>query len=181
MWAIVLGIVFVGGTALLILPGGEQRAAKSVAQASPVTTTGATSAETPSAPVAPPGGTESAPPSKTAATAKPAMPAPDSKSGFEMLKGRWQRPDGGYVIDIARVNNDGRLDASYFNPQRINVAKAQASQEGAATKVFVECRDTNYPGSTYNLVYEPESDQLHGIYYQAALRQQFEVVFVRMK
>ena len=47
-------------------------------------------------------------------------------------------------------------------------------------KVFIELRDANYPGSTYNLTYDPQSDQLQGIYYQAALQQQFEVVFLRM-
>ena len=39
----------------------------------------------------------------------------------------------------------------------------------------------NYPGSTYTLTYDPASDQLKGVYYQAALQQRFEVVFVRMK
>jgi len=33
--------------------------------------------------------------------------------------------------------------------------------------VFIELRDVNYPGSTYSLTYEPASDQLKGIYYQA--------------
>jgi hypothetical protein len=42
-------------------------------------------------------------------------------------------------------------------------------------------RDTGYPGSAYNLVYDPESDQLKGIYSQAALHQDFDVYFVRMK
>jgi hypothetical protein len=56
-----------------------------------------------------------------------------------------------------------------------------ASRDGAAVEVFIELRDANYPGSTYNLTYDPQSDQLQGIYYQAALQQQFEVFFVRMK
>jgi hypothetical protein len=45
--------------------------------------------------------------------------------------------------------------------------------------VFVELRDVNYPGSTYALTYDAERDQLKGIYYQAAMQQQFEVFFVR--
>ena len=47
--------------------------------------------------------------------------------------------------------------------------------------MFVELRDVNYPGSTYTLVYQPENDQLAGIYYQAALQQQFDVFFERTK
>ena len=98
-----------------------------------------------------------------------------------MLKGRWQRPDGGYVVDIQSVDAGGKVSASYFNPQRINVSKAEASQDGPVIKVFIELRDANYPGSTYTLTYDPQNDQLQGIYYQAAQQQRFEVVFVRMK
>ena len=101
--------------------------------------------------------------------------------GFEKLKGKWQRPDGGYVVEIRNVEPGGKMDAAYFNPRSIFVAKAEATQEGALTKVFIELRDRNYPGSTYNLSYEAENDQLTGIYYQAALRQRYEVVFARMK
>ena len=38
-----------------------------------------------------------------------------------------------------------------------------------------------YPGSTYTLTYDPKRDQLQGVYFQATLRQSFDVVFVRMK
>jgi hypothetical protein len=100
---------------------------------------------------------------------------------FEKLKGRWQRPDGGYVVDIRGVEPGGKMDAAYFNPGPIHVAKAEASQAGAVTKLFIELRDVNYPGSTYTLAYDAASDRLTGIYYQAALQQQFEVFFVRMK
>ncbi|OGR31583.1 MAG: hypothetical protein A2139_13870 [Desulfobacca sp. RBG_16_60_12] len=70
---------------------------------------------------------------------------------------------------------------AYFNPRPINVSRAEAAQEGTTTKVFIELRDTNYPGSTYTLAYDPQSDQLKGVYFQAALQQSFDVVFVRMK
>jgi hypothetical protein len=114
------------------------------------------------------------------ATNEPA-PAPTPNPGFEKLKGKWLRPDGGYVIEIRSVEPGGKMDAAYFNPQPIHVGKAEAAQEGAVTKVFVELRDVNYPGSTYDLAYDAASDQLKGIYYQAALQQRFEVVFVRTK
>ena len=48
-------------------------------------------------------------------------------------------------------------------------------------KFFIELRDVNYPGSTYTLTYDLASDQLKGIYFQAAEQQRFEVAFVRVK
>ena len=104
-----------------------------------------------------------------------------SNPQFEKLIGRWQRPDGGYVLAIKSFADNGALDAAYFNPKSIHVAKAEASRDGDATKVFIELRDVNYPGSTYTLTYNPASGQLKGIYYQAAEKQRFDVAFVRMK
>lgn len=100
---------------------------------------------------------------------------------FEKLIGRWQRPDGGYVMEIKSIAAEGALDAAYFNPKSIHIGKAEASIDGGAIKVFIELRDVNYPGSTYTLTYESASDQLEGIYYQAVERQRFPVVFVRVK
>ena len=123
---IVATLLVVGFVAIVIfinLPSRESEAVKSLAQSKPVTATSAT------------------------ATGEAASP-PAARSGFERLKGRWQRPDGGYVVEVKTVDENGKMDASYFNPRRINVAKAEASQDGAATKVFIELRDANYPGST---------------------------------
>ena len=117
---------------------------------------------------------------ETVAT-NPPTAAAAAKQDFQKLIGKWRRPDGGYVIEIKSVDDSGKLDASYSNPRPIHVAKAEASQDGATTKVFIELRDVNYPGSTYTLAYEPQSDQLQGIYFQAVQRQNFEVIFVRMK
>jgi len=88
-----------------------------------------------------------------------------SNSEFEQIKGRWQRPDGGYVVAIKSIADNGAIDAGYFNPKSIHVAKAEAFREGNATKVFIELRDVNYPGSSYTLTYDPTSDQLKGVYY----------------
>jgi hypothetical protein len=104
-----------------------------------------------------------------------------TKAAFDRLKGRWFRPDGGYVIDIRNIDASGKMDAGYFNPRRINVSQAEASREGDAIKVFIELRDVNYPGATYNLAYDPQRDQLRGVYYQPALQQSFDVVFIRMR
>ena len=100
---------------------------------------------------------------------------------FDKLKGRWRRPDGGYVLDIRAVDASGKIDAVYLNPNPINVAKAEATRDGSALKVFVELRAFNYPGSTYTLTYDQEHDQLRGIYFQAVQQQSFNVYFVRMK
>jgi hypothetical protein len=112
---------------------------------------------------------------------KEPVATPEARGEFDRLKGRWRRPDGGYVIDISEVDASGKMVARYYNPRPINVARAEASQEGTTAKVFIELRDTNYPGSTYTLTYDPESDQLKGVYFQAVQQQTFDVVFVRMK
>jgi len=101
--------------------------------------------------------------------------------GFDALKGRWLRPDGGYVLEIRAVDTGGKIDAGYFNPNPINIAKAEATRDGSTVKVFVELRAPNYPGSTYTLTYDPQLDQLRGIYFQAVEQQNFNIFFVRMK
>ena len=104
-----------------------------------------------------------------------------AKMEFEILKGRWVRPDGGYVVAIREIDAGGKMVAAYFNPRPINVSQAEASSDGTTIKVFIELRDINYPGATYNLTYDPRSDQLRGIYFQPAINQSFFVFFVRMK
>jgi hypothetical protein len=105
--------------------------------------------------------------------------ATTAKPEFQKLKGKWLRPDGGYVLEIKTVDGGGRMEAAYFNPRPIHVARAEASQDGGVTKVFIELRDVNYPGSTYTLTFDPAGDQLHGVYFQALEQQRYEVVFVR--
>ena len=102
-------------------------------------------------------------------------------SAFEKLEGRWRRPDGGYVLEIRKVQGDGAMEAAYLNPRPINVSKARATKDGSTLRVFVELRAPNYPGSTYTLAYDPKRDQLYGVYYQALEGKSFDVVFERMK
>jgi uncharacterized protein (DUF2147 family) len=97
------------------------------------------------------------------------------------LVGKWQRPDGGYVVDIRGVDSSGKLDVGYYNPNPINVSRAAAWRDKGATKLVIELRDVNYPGSTYTLELNPQTDQLFGQYFQATLRETFEVVFSRLK
>jgi uncharacterized protein (DUF2147 family) len=100
---------------------------------------------------------------------------------FAKLTGKWERPDGGYVLEIKGVDAAGTMQAAYFNPKPINVSRAAALYKDGAVKVIVELRDENYPGCTYNLTYDPQSDQLYGQYFQAAMQQTFDVTFGRMK
>ncbi len=97
------------------------------------------------------------------------------------LVGKWQRPDGGYIVDIRGVDSSGKLDVGYYNPNPINVSRAAAWRDKGATKLVIELRDVNYPGSTYTLELNPQTDQLFGQYFQATLRETFEVVFSRLK
>jgi hypothetical protein len=103
------------------------------------------------------------------------------KPDFQALVGDWVRPDGGYVIKIQRVDKSGRVDAGYFNPRPITVSRAFASVETGRLNLFIKLQGKGYPGSTYTLIYNEKNDTLVGIYYQAALRQSFDVAFVRKK
>jgi hypothetical protein len=105
----------------------------------------------------------------------------EALSSFEKLKGRWLRTEGSYIIEIRSVEASGKMNAAYFNPRPINVAKAEAMKAGENLGVFVELRDVNYPGSTYTLAYDPVSDRLAGTYYQALQQQSFDVLFARVE
>jgi hypothetical protein len=98
---------------------------------------------------------------------------------FDVLKGSWVRPDGGYTIVIKGVSATGQLEAMYFNPNVLPFAKAQAAKEGGVLRVSFELRAGGYDGSTYELTYDSANDRLKGIYYQAVVKQKFDVYFVR--
>lgn len=111
------------------------------------------------------------------------QPAPVERANlkFTKLKSKWQRADGDYIIEIRSVGPGGKMEAAYFNPSPIHVATAQASQNGQTVTVLIELRDVNYPGSTYRLSYDPQTDQLAGTYFQAVAGETYEVFFVRAK
>jgi uncharacterized protein (DUF2147 family) len=120
----------------------------------------------------------------------PPLPAPDTNAApaagsaapeLAKLVGKWERPDGGYLLEIKGVDASGKLDVAYFNPNPINVSRAAALRDKGTNKVFIELRDANYPGCTYALTHDPQSDQLYGQYFQAAMQQTFDVVFARVK
>jgi hypothetical protein len=95
------------------------------------------------------------------------------------LTGRWVRPDGGYVIEILNIHDEGTMEAAYYNPNPINIARAEWRVEKDRLKLFILFNDLNYPGSTYTLDYFPDRDQLIGAYFQAVQQETYYVEFVR--
>lgn len=115
-----------------------------------------------------------------AQSGNPQKPA-QVQSDVQRLEGRWMRPDGGYILELREIKKDGSLKAAYFNPRPINVHSAKWSRKEGKINLFVELRDVNYPGSKYNLQYDPGSDRLKGTYFQAVEKQTFNIEFVRTK
>ncbi len=107
--------------------------------------------------------------------------AGDPQADPARMTGRWLRLDGGYILELSGVGPKGLVKAAYFNPRPINVSRAEWRRQEDRLGLFVELHDINYPRSTHTLVYQGKNDRLVGIYYQAALRQKFEVEFVRMR
>ncbi len=102
-------------------------------------------------------------------------------SDFKLLKGKWQRPDGDYLLELKQLEKGGALKAAYFNPRPINVSRAELKRRGNELTVFVELRDVNYPGSTYSLQYDSRRDKLTGTYFQAMQGETYNVEFLRVK
>ena len=98
---------------------------------------------------------------------------------YKKIIGNWVRTDGGYTLRVRDVKADGTVDVGYFNPGKINVAEANVSMQEERVKLFVKLQDKGYPGSTYTLYYSAEKDAFAGFYYQAKIKQTFEVVFIR--
>jgi hypothetical protein len=112
-----------------------------------------------------------------------AADAPQSvvKIDEQRLIGRWVRPDGGYTLELKEIRKDGSLKVAYYNPRPINIARAEISRKEGGINVLIELRDVNYPGSTYNLRYDPATDRLKGTYFQAVERETYDVWFMRGK
>ena len=103
------------------------------------------------------------------------------QTDVQRLEGRWLRPDGGYILELWDIRKDGDVSAAYYNPRPIKVFSAKWSRKEGKINLFVELRDVNYPGSKYNLQYDPKSDRLKGTYFQAVEKQTYNIEFVRFK
>jgi uncharacterized protein (DUF2147 family) len=107
--------------------------------------------------------------------------ASNTRSSFDILTGKWVRPDGGYTITITGVATNGNLEASYANPSLLPFSKAVASRDGKTIKVFLELKAGGYNGSTYTRTYDPGQDILKGVYFQAVAQQKYDIYFARVK
>ena len=97
----------------------------------------------------------------------------------ELIVGRWRRTDGGYIVDIRGLDAAGNLMVAYYNPRPINVSQAQVVKSTEGLHIFIELRDTGYPGATYRLDFDGDKDVLTGLYHQPSVNQTFDVIFVR--
>ena len=105
-------------------------------------------------------------------------PEVDTKN-LDRLPGRWNRIDGGYTLEIISASKEGVLVAGYFNPNPINIGRAEWAMDKGDLFVMVELQDANYPGSTYGLQYDVDQDKLVGKYFQAVDESTFDVEFIR--
>jgi len=99
--------------------------------------------------------------------AVPAADGPEETAGkcdAKLLEGSWVRPDGGYVLELHKIEDDGTLSAAYFNPRQIRISQAFWISDAGSVVLFVELRDINYPGSKYSLRYDSVADRLKGRY-----------------
>jgi len=99
----------------------------------------------------------------------------------QLLVGRWVRPDGGYLLEFREFHDDGNLLVTYNNRRPVNVAQAKWRQTPEGVDLLIELRDVNYPGSTYRLHYNPATDRMQGVYFQAMYQQQYQVEFLRSR
>jgi hypothetical protein len=121
--------------------------------------------------------------SELASTNQPPQPvaatSAESKPDFKPLLGNWVREDGGYTLELKSAESDGRLQATYLNPRPIKVSLATATNDAGTLKVRVELNDVGYPGCVYSLVHDRQNDRLIGTYFQAAMGETYEIMFVR--
>lgn len=102
-----------------------------------------------------------------------------NNSNVEDIKGKWVRPDGGYILEISEILDDKNLKASYFNPSDIKISVATYEVVKGDIKIHIEFDHKDYRGSKYNLTYDTEKGILSGAYYQATMGQTYNIVFIR--
>lgn len=104
--------------------------------------------------------------------------APTTK-GVDRVKGNWLRTEGGYVIQVKSIAADGKAEVVYLNPRPINVESASVRKTDRGIVLKLVLRDVGYPGSSYDVTYDPEDDTLKGSYTQPAAGQTYRIEFVR--
>ena len=102
-------------------------------------------------------------------------PAP----AFDTLKADWVRPDGGYRISIAAVGADGRIEATYFNPEPSAVRQGAGDARRRDAPGVLRTAGGRLRGFDLRARLCPASDRLKGVYYQAVAKQKSDVYFMR--
>ncbi|MBN1410958.1 MAG: hypothetical protein JW969_08935 [Spirochaetales bacterium] len=98
---------------------------------------------------------------------------------YEQVIGKWERPDGGYVLEITGIK-DNQVYARYFNPRQINIAKSEIRDSSDGKIIYIEFDDENYKGSFYKLMYVEKNNLLMGKYYAAPADQTYNIYFQRI-
>lgn len=76
----------------------------------------------------------------TQPTATPeSVATPVAKSGFDRLQGRWQRPDGGYVIDIKDIDSSGKMVRRISTPAPSTSPGRQRPWTGLSSRFSSNC------------------------------------------
>ena len=109
---------------------------------------------------------------------KPTDKLPANVVSGKVLQGSWVRPDGGYVLQINAVEDDGTLKAAYLNPRPLREASARWRVGGNRLQIRIDLNDTGYEGSFYLLQYHVKSGKLEGEYTPAG-QGVFPVTFER--
>ena len=100
--------------------------------------------------------------------------------GFHVLQGRWQDQNSLGVINIKKVNTTGGIEMQYIDLEPVHVTQAQAARDGKSTKILIVLRYSDLLCCTYDLTYDPQSDQLKGISWRKGNSKTTEVVFDRL-
>jgi hypothetical protein len=121
------------------------------------------------------------PPAVTGDTASHFIAPQNVEKVLKQLEGKWQRTDGGYVIELKNPSPDGKINVGYYNPKPIHVGRSGWHYASGKIIVAVELQDKNYPGSLYTLQFFPRENLLAGTYYQAVEKVSYDVEFTRMQ
>lgn len=119
------------------------------------------------------------PPKANVSTEKVVSEPEESKADYSIVNGHWRRSDAQYILKVAKVQSDGKVQVEYLNPRSIKVVQSSVSMEKGLIKLFVKFDDKGYEGSAYKLFYYSQKDALVGYYYQAPTKKTYEVIFLR--
>ena len=98
---------------------------------------------------------------------------------WKKMYGEWIRVDGVYSIKVVDIDSEGNLKAEYYNPNPIKVSRTKTLNKGKEMAIFLELQADEYPGSKYNLIYDPREDRLNGHYFHAVQDRYYQVSFKR--